>query len=163
MVHQSAGGRHHDLGLFLQLSCLSHNAGAAVEHRHTDALVIGQQRAQLVTDLNRQLPGRCQDQTLYIRAFRVNMLDHGNAEGKGLAGTGRRFGDHILPLHKFGDRLLLDGGGVAVALLFQCFEHLLGKPQVFKCNLFHDISSFFRFFLIIAGFVQLCNKIRCCP
>ena len=92
----------------------------------------GEQLPQLISDLNCQFPGRGKNQPLYLRLLRVNVLNHGNAEGKGLAGTGRSLGNHILPLHKGRNGLLLNGGGVAVAPPLQRLQGRLGKSQILK-------------------------------
>ena len=77
------------------------------------------------------------------------MLDHGDAEGEGLSGTGGGLGDHIFPLHKAGNGLLLNGGGIAVALLLQGLQHLLGQPQAFKSNIAFFHWNFVLFLCII--------------
>ena len=69
------------------------------------------------------------------------MLDHGNAEGKGLAGAGRCLGNNILPLQKLGNGFRLNGGRIAVTLLFQCLQHGFAEAQTFKRNI-HMYLSF---------------------
>ena len=68
------------------------------------------------------------------------MLDHGDAEGKGLAGTGGGFGDDILPFQQRRDGFFLNSRGISVALLFERFEDLFRQVQVLKCLLFHRYS-----------------------
>ena len=97
MIHQPARRSHHNLGLLLQGLGLGDQGCAAVEHRDPDAGIKRQKTAQLVTNLNGQLPGGSQDKPLHIAAFRVHMLNHGNAKGEGFAGARRRLGNHILP------------------------------------------------------------------
>ena len=148
MVHQPPGGCHYNLGLALQLLDLSADSGAAVEHRHPDSLVIGQQAPQFVADLDGQLPGRCQNQSLNPFYLRVNVLNHGNAKGKGFARSRGCLGNHIPPLHEVGNRFGLNGGGIAVPLLLQSLQHCLGQAKAFKCNI-HVSASFFRIFWVI--------------
>ena len=69
------------------------------------------------------------------------MFNHGNAEGKGLAGAGGGLGNHILPLHEWGDGLCLNGGGITVALLLQGFQHSLAEAKAFK-RCFHSVLPF---------------------
>ena len=118
VVHQAAGGGHHDLGLFLELGDLLFDGLSAVEHHGPDPLLEFTQVPQLLHDLDGQLPGGGQHQALDGVRRRVHVLYHGDAEGKGLAGAGRGLGDHVPPLHKIGDGPALDGGGLDVALLF---------------------------------------------
>ena len=162
MVHETAGGGHHDLRMLFQLLDLSAQTGAAVENGHPDALIEGQQAPQLIADLDGQLPGRRQNQPLHIRAGGVDMLDHGDAEGEGLAGAGGGLGDHVLPFQERRNGLLLDGGGITVALLFQRPQHGIAETQIGKGNTFllHGIhSSFvFSFFSILSVFRQICNR-----
>ena len=142
MIHEPAGGGHHNLGLALQLLYLSADARAAVEHRYANALKIGQQAPQFVTDLDGQLPGRSKDQALNRFVGRVDVFDHGDAKGKGLAGAGGGLCDDILPLHKMRNGFRLNGGGIAVALALQRFQHGLTEAKAFKCY-FHVFLSFF--------------------
>ena len=98
----------------------------------------------------------------WIGPVGIHMLDHGNAEGKGLTGAGRCLGDHILPLHKAGNGLLLDSSGPAVALLFQRLQHGLRQAKVGKRQiLVHILSSFFILYLnlyILPVFPAFCNR-----
>ena len=132
MVHKPSGGSHHNLGFLFQLLGLPDDARAAVEHRHPDALVEGEQLPQLIPNLDCQLPGGSQNQPLNLRQLRLNVLDHGNAEGEGLAGAGGGLGNHILPRHQGRDGLLLNGGGVAIAPPLQRLQGRLGEPQILK-------------------------------
>ena len=74
--------------------------------------------------------GGGQDQPLYIGAFRVYMLHHGDAEGESLARTGGRLGNHIFPLHKVGDGAGLDRRGLDIALFPDCLHYSLRETQV---------------------------------
>ena len=162
MVHQAAGGGHHNLGLLFHGFDLAADAGTAVEHRHPDILIVGQQTSELIANLNGQLPGGGQNQALHILALGVHMLNHGDAKGEGLAGAGRSLGDYVLPLQKAGDGLCLDGGGIAVALFLQCLQHGAGQAQAFKCNIafFHSFISFSVQSIqdILASFPEFCNS-----
>ena len=119
VIHQPARRGHDDLRVVFQLLDLPLDLRAAVDHSHADILIIGEQPAQLVTDLDGKLARRGQDQALQILALRVDVFDHGDAEGKRLARAGRGLGNDVLPLHKFRDGLGLDAGRIAVALLLQ--------------------------------------------
>ena len=57
------------------------------------------------------------------------MLEHGDAEGEGLAGAGGGLGDDVLPRQKAGDGPGLDGGGEGEALLPEGAQDALGEAQ----------------------------------
>ena len=88
VVGQAARGRHNDLRLFLQRVDLLANGRAAVEAHHADAAHKNGQVAQLRRDLHGKLARGRHDDRLHLLAFGVNVLDDGNAEGKGLARAG---------------------------------------------------------------------------
>ena len=137
MVHKAAGSGHNDLRLALQLLDLAADASAAIKHRHTDPLIISKKAPQLIANLNREFPGWGKDEALNFFHRGIHMFNHGNAKRKGLTGTGRRFGDNVLPLHKVGNRLSLNGRGIAVALLLKSLQHFPRKTQIFKSDRFH--------------------------
>ena len=152
VIHQPSRRRNNDLGLALQLLDLAADARAAVQHCYPNALKIGQQPPQLVADLDGKLPGGGKDQPLNALIGRVDMLDHGDAEGKGLSGAGGRLGNDVPPLQKIWDGLRLNGGGIAVALLFKRFQHGLAEAETFKCDFHVSLSLFHRNFLYCITF-----------
>ena len=130
VVHQTAGGGHHDLGGLFQLGDLLLDGLTAVETDHAHALFKGAQVTQLVLDLDGQLAGGGQDQSLDLSQLRVDVLHHGDAEGKGLTGAGRSLGNDVLPLHEEGDGAGLDGGGGDVALLLNGPHQFCGQTEL---------------------------------
>ena len=120
---------------------------------------------QLVTDLDGKLPGGGKDQPLHLIVFGVDVLDHGDAEGEGLAGACGGFGDDILPLHELGDGFGLNGGGVAVPLFLKGFQHRLAQAKLIEsnCSIRHNsipfpygiLLSFYQFFRIFATIVPV--------
>ena len=116
MIHQAAGGGHHDLGLLFQLGDLLFDGLAAVQAHGTHALLKCAQIPQFLLNLNGQLPGGGKHQRLHIVVLRVDMLHHGDAEGKGLARAGGRLGDHVFPLHEVGNRAGLHRCGLHITL-----------------------------------------------
>ena len=130
MVHQAAGRGYHDLGPLLQLGDLLVDGLAAVEHHGAHPLLEFTQIPQLGHDLDGQLPGGGQDQTLYRVLPGVDVLYHRDAEGKGLAGAGGGLGDHVPPFHKIGDGPALNGGGLDIALFLQGPHDLGGQLQL---------------------------------
>ena len=115
VVPQAAGGGHHDLGLLLQRVDLLADGLTAIEADHADARLELGQIPHLSGDLHGQFPGRGQDHRLDLLGVRVDVLNNGDAEGKGFAGTGGGLGSHILPLQHGGDAPGLDGGGYFIA------------------------------------------------
>src|SRR2546422_9762306 len=89
---------------------------------------------ELLVDLQRQLPGRCQ----YQRAGAVLSLEafeDGEHECQRLAGAGRRRTDHVLALQRRRDGLCLDGRGRLEAFPLQSDETLLRQAQGGKSHL----------------------------
>ena len=89
-----------------------------------------EQTSQLVADLQRQLPGRGQDQALHGLLLLVDVLDHRNAEGKGLARARRGLDHDVLPLLQRGDALPLHPGGMGEAFFLQRRQYMLGNAQL---------------------------------
>ena len=130
VVHKAAGGGHHNLGMLFQGGNLLLNGGAAVEAHRAHTLLKLTQVPQLVLNLEGQLTGGGQHQGLHRVTLRVDVLHHGDAEGKGLARAGGSLGDDVLPLHKVGDGARLDRGGPDIALLVDGLHHLGREAQV---------------------------------
>ena len=130
MIHQPARSGHHDLGQLLQLRDLLVDGLSSVETGHPHPFLEGAQVPQLVLNLKGQLTGGSQHQGLELTVRRVNVLHHGDAEGKGFACSGRGFGDDVLPLHEAGNGPHLNGGGLDVSLLFDSLHDLGGEPQL---------------------------------
>ena len=119
MIHQPSGRGYHDLRVLFQLANLPLNFRAAIDNRHADVLIKRQQAAQFIADLNGKLARGRKDQSLQFFLFRVDVLNHRNAKSKRLTGAGRRFRNHIFPLHQRTDGLGLNACGVAISLFLQ--------------------------------------------
>ena len=142
VVHQATGRGNHDLWFFLQLPDLAFDLGTAVDHGDPDAGLEGEQRAQLVTDLDGQFPSGGQNQTLKCIRCRVDVFEHGDAKGKGFASPGRGFGDDIFPLQHGRNGLRLHLCGIAVTLFLQRFQNGVREAEIGKGEGFiHDVSS----------------------
>ena len=124
MVHETAGGGHHDLGMLLQGIDLLADGRAAIEADGADAGPEGGEIPQLLRDLDGQLSRGGQDDGLDGLVLRVDVLHDGDAVGKGLAGAGGGLGHHILPRHHGGDAPGLDRGRELDAPLLQGFRDL---------------------------------------
>ena len=132
VVHEPSRCRHDDMGVTGQGLDLGLHALTAVDHGDADVLVIDQQAVQFIGDLDGQLPGGSKDQRLQILRRRVDVLDHGDAESKGLACPRRRLGNHVPPLQQGRNGLLLDLGGQANAFFLQRPQDLLADTQFTK-------------------------------
>ena len=143
VVGQAARGRHNDLRLFLQRVDLLANGRAAVEAHHADAAHKNGQVAQLRRDLHGKLARRRHDDRLHLLAFGVNVLDDGNAEGKGLTRSGGGLGDHVLPLAHRRDAARLHGGGPFDVFLFQCARHFRQQAKAVEAHALCEFHSVF--------------------
>ena len=110
VVHQAAGGGHHDLAALGQAAGLLVHIGAAVYAGHLDRRHKVGQVLHVPGDLLGQLPGGRQDDGLRVRLVRLDVLGHRDAEGAGLAGAGGGLGDHVPARHHQRDHLFLDLG-----------------------------------------------------
>ena len=126
MVHQPSGGSHYNLGVLFERIDLLVDRGPAVEADGAHPLLKFAQIPQLLLNLDRQLPGRSQHQSLHIFGLRVDMLYHRDPESKGLAGSCRGLGNDILPLHEKGNRSRLNRGGHHIALFIKGPHDLRG-------------------------------------
>ena len=143
MVGQAAGRGHDDVRMLLQAANLRLHTLPAIQDGDADILIIGEQAAQLVCDLDGQFARGREDQTLQIVAGGVDVLNHGDAEGKGLAGAGRRLGNHVLPCEQRGNGFLLHARGQADALFLQRLQDLFADAQLLKCfDCFHNELPF---------------------
>ena len=125
MVHEPPGRCHDDLRVLRELLDLLLDLRPAVDHRDTDILVERGKPLELVADLDGKLSRRRENQPLQILAAGVDVLEHRNAECEGLARTGGRFGDDVLPLHERRNCLRLNARRVTVALLFERLQNFL--------------------------------------
>jgi len=64
--------------------------------------------------------------------FPRQQLQHRQGKPCGLAGAGLRRAEQIAACEYYGDGLRLDGGGLGVALLGNCFEQLGGKAEILE-------------------------------
>ena len=69
-----------------------------------------------------------------LRRAAAEQLQHGQGEGGGLAGAGLRAGQQVVALQHGGDGLLLDRGGLRVALLLHGLQNGRSQVQFFKVH-----------------------------
>jgi hypothetical protein len=76
--------------------------------------------------LDAELPGRGEHEGLGLGVVGVEILEHRQPEGGGLAAAGLRLADHVVAGEQLGDRLRLDRGRLLVAELVEGPEGALG-------------------------------------
>ena len=111
MVQQAAGGRDDDLRMALERGDLAGDGLAAVDDRDADAVDVLGQSGQFIADLERQFPGGGQDDFLDAAVLELDVFQHGDAEGAGLAGARGGNGVDVLAFHHQGNGFGLDRGG----------------------------------------------------
>ena len=127
VVQQPSGRGHHDLRALLELGKLLGNRLPTIEAGDAHAGNVARQRAELVGDLQAQLARGGQHQLLYTLVLETDILQHGNAEGAGLARSRGGDGDQVAPLHHQGKRFGLDGGHFAESHFFDRLENLVAE------------------------------------
>ena len=130
-VQHAADGADDDVAAGAQLGLLAADRGAAEDGDDVDALAraIGAQR---LGDLDAQLARRGQDEGLDLAVGRIDVLDDGEAERGGLAGSGLRLPDDVLALEEDRDGLFLDGARLLVADILQGLKGRLTEAEVRK-------------------------------
>ena len=125
VVNHAAGGTDDDLRTAAQTGQLRAVGGATVDGQDGEVLHVGCVRGEGFCNLQSQLAGGCQDQDLGVAGDAVNVGEFSHAgqcrqrECCGLTGTGLCQTDHIVAVKQQGDSLLLNGGRLLVAYLFQ--------------------------------------------
>jgi len=108
VVRQPARRADDDLAAPFQFGKLPFVGVASIERRHANSRLESTELAGLGADLHRQLPSRGEHQHLRRPIVRHDLLDRGNAEGRGLARARLRLADHVVPRHDRRDRRRLD-------------------------------------------------------
>ncbi len=104
----------------------------AAEHRHhvhALALAVGAQR---LGDLDAELTGRREHESLDVALVGIDVLEHGQPERRRLARARLRLADHIQALEQRRDRLLLDGTRRVVADVLERREDVVGEAELGK-------------------------------
>ncbi len=132
-VHHPADGADHDLRALLEPRGLVADRRAAEDGDHRDPapLAVGAQR---LGHLDAQLARGREHQRLDLGIVGVDVVEHRQAEGGGLAGAGLGLADHVPALQQEGDRLLLDRSGVLVAEVLEGFEERLGEARALQMS-----------------------------
>ena len=130
-VLDPADGAHHHVAAGAQLGLLGTDWRAAEHRDHIDALAppVGPQG---LGHLDAQFARRRQDQTLDLVVARVDVLEHGQPEGGGLARSGLRLPDHVEPFEERRDGLLLDRARRLIADVVDGVEDRRLESQIGK-------------------------------
>ena len=144
VVHDAAGGTNHNLNPTLQGAELTVVGAAAVNrHDHQAALILAQ-LLDFARNLHRELAGGAEHQYLHVFALGIDVIDGGNGEGGGFAGTRLGLADNVFASEQHGNSSSLNGRGFLVAHLGDGALYFLGEVQFVKANYnffsFHDWS-----------------------
>lgn len=109
-VEDTAGRADDDLDALLELSHVLTDVGTTNAGVAFDVHVVTEGDDDFL-DLLGELTGGGENERLSALDVRVELLEDGNGEGRGLAGTGLGLGDDIVTFHDGDDGALLDGRG----------------------------------------------------
>ena len=110
VVHHAPGRAHDDVRPLSERDTLRHHVDAADERRRLDADA-GAQRLELLGDLDGELARWREHQREKRLGAVQELLQDGQRERAGLAGTGLREADDVLALQRLRDGLRLNRGG----------------------------------------------------
>jgi hypothetical protein len=126
-VHHPADRGNHYLGAMAQPRLLLADRSAAEDRHHVHALQMLGVGAQRLGDLDAELASRGEDDGLRLLVLRIDVLEHRQAEGGGLAAPCLRLSDHVVAVEQLGDRLCLDGSRLHVAELVEGLQQAVGQ------------------------------------
>ena len=132
VVHDAAGGAHHDVHAAAEGGQLHTVSLTAVDGQHVHALHAGGVGLERLADLQRELTGRGEDEGLRRLLRDVEPLQHGQGEGGGLAGSGLRHADDIAAGEEGGNGRGLDGRRGLVAEILDGLEDRPGDAEVLE-------------------------------
>ncbi len=125
VVDDAAGGADHDVHATAQRRQLLAVRLAAVHRQHAEAGHRGRIGLERLGDLDGQLAGRRQHQHLRLGRGKVDVGQHRQREGAGLAGTGLRLAEHVAAFQHRRDGGGLDGRRGLVTDVGDRFHHRL--------------------------------------
>jgi hypothetical protein len=129
VIHDPARGAHHHLGAALEGAQLGTIVLAAVDGQHMEALHVGGVALEGLGHLDGQLAGGRQHQHLGGAALQVDARQHGQGEGRRLAGAGLGLAHQVAPFQQQGDGAGLDGGRGFVADITQRLLERFAKGE----------------------------------
>ena len=130
-IHEAARRPNDDVHTLIELANLGRIGRAAVDSEHTRAQVAAI-FADRLGDLHGQLTRRRQHQRLHMIGAQRQVVEHGQGEGCGLAGTGFGLAGHILAGHEHGNDSRLNGGRLGIAEGVDCLHQLGMQLQTRK-------------------------------
>lgn len=134
MIQQPSGGGDHDMGVLFQGGQLLADGLAAVNGGDAYIGAEDGQLAQLLRDLQAQLPRGADDDRLNIGAVRIQAFQQRDTEGAGFPCAGGCLGNEVVPVHHNGNGLGLNGGGGGKAHALQRLQGGLPQIQRFKAG-----------------------------
>jgi len=115
VVHDPAGGAHHDLHTTLQAGDLIAEVGAAVDRQHPHVRHPGRVAVEGIGHLDGQLTGGGEHQHLGAALVGVEACQQRQGEGGRLAGAGLGLAHQVAAEQQLGDGGLLNRRGLVVA------------------------------------------------
>ena len=134
MVEQPAGGCDQNVDAARQFGVLVAERDAADQERDVEFLA-GAVFVELFLDLGREFAGRLHDEGARHAGPGAALFqhgEHGQHEGRGLAGAGLGDAENVAAGQNVRDRLFLNGGRGGVTGGRNCGEHLVGKTEMGK-------------------------------
>ena len=132
VIHHAAGGPHHDLHTALEAHDLIAEIGAAVDGQHAQMRHVGRIALEGIGHLDGQFAGGREHQHLRAALLGVEIRQHRQGEGRGLAGAGLGLAHQIAAEEQLGDRCFLDRRGLLIADRREGIEHLRGEAEARK-------------------------------
>ena len=127
-VLQATGGGHDDVGLRGRAGLLD-DPHAAVDRGDLQRAGV-RQRADVLDDLAGQLAGGGEDEGRRTAVVGLDAVRDGGTEGDGLARSGRRLREHVVPGEDVGDDEPLDGEGLGDAALGERARDCAGHAEI---------------------------------
>ena len=137
MIDDTARSADDDLDTLLQLKELAVVGGSAIDGHGVDGALESGELVHLVGYLLGKLAGRAEDQDLDGLACRIDLLNGGNGEGRGLAGACLGLTDKITASQEDGNGCGLNRSGFFETELGDCLDNFGGETQAVEALFFH--------------------------
>ena len=134
VVHDAAGCTDNNLNTTLQGAELTVVGAAAVNRHYHQAALVFAQLLNFARNLHRELAGGAEHQYLHVLALGIDIINGGNGESGGFAGTRLGLADNVFAGEQNGDSSSLNGRGFFVAHLGDGALYFLGEVQLVKTN-----------------------------
>ena len=138
MVHKTTRCRHNNIRLLAKRAKLSFDILSAINRQCMNRQVLGKP-IHLFRRLDGQFSRWRKHDSLRPFFCRVNLFQNRNTKCRCFARTGLCLSNQILPLHRRGNRYLLDRSGLLKSHIFNSLHDFRNKAQFLKC-IVHNTS-----------------------